>query len=196
VVRITKRIMIDRGIGSVNPPREPNRYANRCENPKVDARLSRVLSDAAKHPPKGGNFDDVGGSFLWASHHCVPQAAYPSLRRGGPPLDSAWPCSGWGLPCDPRYRGARCALTAPFHPYLFRPRRERSSAVCSLWHFPSPRGARTLSGILPCGARTFLRRSGPAVRRRSSLARPPEPDSGRYNSTYPEEPGPIPERDG
>lgn len=31
----------------------------------------------------------------------------------------------------------RCALTAPFHPYLF-PVETGSSAVHSLWHFPSP----------------------------------------------------------
>ncbi len=29
-------------------------------------------------------------------------------------------------------------------------------AVCFLLHFPSPRGARVLPGILPCGVRTFL----------------------------------------
>ena len=34
------------------------------------------------------------------------------------------------------------------------------SAVCSLWHFPSPCGARALPGTLPCGARTFLDRRG------------------------------------
>ena len=44
----------------------------------------------------------------------------------------------------------------------------RPSAVCSLLHFPSPRGARALPGTLPYGARTFLRRQS---RRRSSLTR-------------------------
>ncbi len=29
-------------------------------------------------------------------------------------------------------------------------------AVCFLWHFPSAHAAQTLSGTLPCGARTFL----------------------------------------
>jgi len=43
----------------------------------------------------------------------------------------------------------RCALTAPFH-------RCRKAAVSFLWHFPSGHPARTLSGIVPCGARTFL----------------------------------------
>jgi len=35
-------------------------------------------------------------------------------------------------------------------------RKPPPSAVCSLWHFPSPRGARGLPGTVPCGARTFL----------------------------------------
>ena len=44
------------------------------------------------------------------------------------------------------------------------------SAVCSLLHFPSPRGARALPGTLPCGARTFLPWSA-SRHGRSSLAR-------------------------
>ena len=36
-----------------------------------------------------------------------------------------------------------------------RPERSRR-AVYFLLHFPSPRGARVLPGILPCGVRTFL----------------------------------------
>ena len=57
----------------------------------------------------------------------------------------------------------RCALTAPFHPYLPLTRQ----AVYSLWHFPSSHSSaalkrtaeapsRTLSGTLLCGVRTFL----------------------------------------
>ena len=53
------------------------------------------------------------------------------------------------------------------------PHREAGpSAVYSLLHFPSPYGARVLPGTLPCGARTFLRRSCMAkavAPRRSSL---------------------------
>jgi len=40
-----------------------------------------------------------------------------ALKR--PP--SVWPCSGWGLPGQPGHPGCRCALTAPFHPYLILP---------------------------------------------------------------------------
>ena len=50
--------------------------------------------------------------------------------------------------------GARCALTAPFHPYLSP---EGPSAVYFLWRFPSGYPAWPLASALPCGARTFLR---------------------------------------
>ena len=60
---------------------------------------------------------------------------------------------------------ARCALTVTVSPLPVLPRRE-PSAVCFLLRFPSPRNARTLSGTLPCGARTFLDAEAP----RSSLA--------------------------
>ena len=42
------------------------------------------------------------------------------------------------------------ALTSPFHPY--RPSRR----FTFLWHYPWGHPRRMLSGILPCGARTFL----------------------------------------
>ena len=60
--------------------------------------------------------------------------------------------------CLPRLLpGARCALTAPFHPCLFAPAvPERPSAVCFLCHFPSSCPDRVLPGALPCGVRTFL----------------------------------------
>src|SRR5215467_16049683 len=47
---------------------------------------------------------------------------------------------------------ARCALTAPFHPYLSASRQ----AVCFLCHCPSGCPDRALPGALPCGVRTFL----------------------------------------
>ena len=48
----------------------------------------------------------------------------------------------------------RCALTAPFHPYLRCRRRYIfccTGRLCAL-----KRKSRTLSGTLPCGVRTFL----------------------------------------
>ena len=108
--------------------------------------ISRVLS------PYGG------GSFIWDRCYQRPHAAYPGLRWGGPPLVLYLALLRVGFTVRLLLPEARCALTAPFHPYLCR---ERPSAVYSLWHFPSPCDARTLSGTLPFGARTFLQRSKP-----------------------------------
>ena len=64
-----------------------------------------------------------------------------------------WPCSRWGLPCRPRYRGRGGLLPRRF---TLTARRERGAAVCSLWHSPRRFRHRSLSGIVLCGARTFL----------------------------------------
>ena len=47
-----------------------------------------------------------------------------------------------GFTLPPLLPAARCALTAPFHPY------QQKLAVCFLWHFPWGRPRRTLSGTL------------------------------------------------
>ncbi len=39
-------------------------------------------------------------------------------RRGQRQCFPIWSCSRWGLPCHGVLPPARCALTAPFHPYL------------------------------------------------------------------------------
>jgi len=75
------------------------------------------------------------------------------VQRGPRHRTPIWPCSGWSLPCHELLPVARCALTAPFHPYLCR---KRPSAVCSLLHWSSVYTAQALPGTLPCGARTFL----------------------------------------
>src|SRR5690242_16457293 len=62
--------------------------------------------------------------------------------------------AGFCLP--PVLPRARCALTAPFHPYPL------SRAVYFLCHFPSGCPDRALPGALPCGVRTFLPPSRPA----------------------------------
>ena len=76
--------------------------------------------------------------------------------RASPPRTR--PCTGWGLPSRPGFPRRWWALTPPFHPCLHDPSPigEGGSAVCSLWHFPSPCGAQALPGTLPYGARTFL----------------------------------------
>ncbi len=55
---------------------------------------------------------------------------------------------------------ARCALTAPFHPYSQVPPEltdlTLNGSGIFLLHWPSAHAAQTLSGTLPYGARTFL----------------------------------------
>ena len=42
----------------------------------------------------------------------------PTRKHRGQRLSfPIWSCSGWGLPCRRMLPPARCALTAPFHPY-------------------------------------------------------------------------------
>ncbi len=74
----------------------------------------------------------------------------PPRGRCALPYSPIWSCSGRGLPCRELLPVARCALTAPFHPY--RPR----SAVYFLWHFPWARTLQALPGASSEGARTFL----------------------------------------
>ena len=64
--------------------------------------------------------------------------------------------AGFSLPSA--LRRTRCALTAPFHPYLGLARLTPGAlrAVCFLCHFPSGHPDRGLPGALPFGVRTFL----------------------------------------
>ncbi|VAW55491.1 hypothetical protein MNBD_GAMMA05-2513 [hydrothermal vent metagenome] len=41
-----------------------------------------------------------------------------------------WSCSEWGLPCHKRLPVARCALTAPFHPYRLHGGRAKDLTPC------------------------------------------------------------------
>jgi len=93
--------------------------------------------------------------FLCDTGYPVRRATYPDDRiwtsilgevpfaRGTPrrPYSVLLPV-GFAVP--PALPHARCALTAPFHPY----HRVAGMAVCSLWHFPWARARRTLSGTV------------------------------------------------
>jgi len=117
----------------------------------------------------------AGRSFLWAAHYCAAQATYPEVvayRAGTRSRETEASQEippylvllrvGFALPAALLRR--RCALTAPFHPYLSLTAR----AVCFLWHFPSNDPAHKSAGALPDVIRhTALRSSDfpPALRR-------------------------------
>src|SRR5208337_27632 len=116
----------------------------------------------------------AGRSFLWATHYCEAQATYPEVvarRAGTRPVETEFPPYlvllrvGFALPGALLRR--RCALTAPFHPYLNLAVR----AVCFLWHFPSNDPAHRSAGALPDVIRhTALRSSDfPPVLRRATV---------------------------
>jgi hypothetical protein len=62
--------------------------------------------------------------------HWLKQPTRP--QRGPRQWGPIWSCSGWSLPCHELLPVARCALTAPFHPYLIP---YGPSAVYSLLHW-------------------------------------------------------------
>ena len=106
--------------------------------------VSRVLYRVAP----GSNHSSRPAIAHWLKQPTRPQRG---PRQRGP----IWSCSGWSLPCHELLPVARCALTAPFHPYLIP---EGPSAVCSLLHWSWARAPQALPGTLPYGARTFLSR--------------------------------------
>jgi hypothetical protein len=81
--------------------------------------ISRVLSWATIHL---GHTSPCASSDLPGSP-CGQQERARKLARF--PI---WSCSRWGLPCRRMLPPARCALTAPFHPYLQAACRERHTA--------------------------------------------------------------------
>ena len=101
-----------------------------------------------------------GGSFLWDGRYRPPRAAYPGLSDlaidwRGPRLIPYLALLLVGFAVPLLLPAARWSLTPPFHPCLCSC---EPSAVCSLWHCPSPCDARPLAGTTPYGARTFLSR--------------------------------------
>ena len=65
----------------------------------------------------------------------VPVARHlmrPTRELGRATLErsSIWSCTGWGLPSFPGHPGNWCALTAPFHPYLWGKFPQRRFAFC------------------------------------------------------------------
>jgi|GEM_PF-6215396 len=61
-----------------------------------------------------------------------------AARRVNDACSPIWPCSGWGLPCHGLLPAARCALTAPFHPYLCLRTGHRRFVFCGTFHRLAP----------------------------------------------------------
>ena len=62
------------------------------------------------------------------------------VQRGPRQRTPIWSCSERGLPCRNLLPAARCALTAPFHPYLYSRTNHRRSALCGTFRrLPPPR---------------------------------------------------------
>ena len=96
----------------------------------------------------------VGGVLSTGSLAGVRMGDHPSMRptrkdlRADRPLP-VWPCSEWGLPSRPGRPGRWCALTAPFHPYLFPPPQRalghRRSVFCGTFLRVTPTGCKPAS---------------------------------------------------
>ena len=91
-------------------------------------------------------------SFLWAEHYCSALATYPGVERGEPPLLPYLVLLRVGFALPVGLLQPRCALAAPFHPYL-----------------PSPEG-----GIFSVALSVSLIGT-PAVSRHAALWRPDFP---------------------
>lgn len=92
--------------------------------------LGRLLPDASRDTPGRRHTSPLEARSSWPSFSILHPVGFtvPSLSPG-----------------------TRCALTAPFHPYL-----NYIQAVYSLLHWPWTYVPQALPGTLPCGARTFL----------------------------------------
>jgi hypothetical protein len=115
----------------------------RGEKKKRSWPISRVLSNTFRHS---------GSHSSGPAVTCRLEQPTRGQRepRYCPPI---WSCSGWGLPCRFCYQKRGGLLP---HRFTIAVLIAETWAVYSLWHFPSPRGVRSLTGILLCGARTFL----------------------------------------
>ncbi len=105
-------------------------------------------------------------SFIWTDGYPparLSAATYPSLIARRADTGLCLVLQGVGFTMPAMSPSPRCALTAPFHPYL--------SAVYFLWHFPEDHSRWLLAITLPCPARTFLpfRRIGMSDRHTRSM---------------------------
>ena len=105
-------------------------------------------------------------SFLSDGRCRPPPTAYPGVERCGPHrrAEALPPLCGLSPGGVCRARNVTIPAVSSYLAVSPLPSRAeaRSWAVCSLWHFPWPRGRWALPTTLPGGARTFL--GGPPKR--------------------------------
>ena len=92
-------------------------------------------------------------SFILARHYCRALATYPGVKRSGPLLLPYLVLLHVGFALPDGSLRPRCALTAPFHPYL---RRGGIFSVALSVRNALSESPRPLAGTLSCGDRTFL----------------------------------------
>src|SRR5688572_6677617 len=105
---------------SPSPPLLRRRGAQGCAG---DAR-NRHTEIVQRHSNKAESSDKPGSvrgkpRDSHSSRRCVTASLKQPTRtqRGPRQCVPIWSCSEWGLPCHRVLPPARCALTAPFHPY-------------------------------------------------------------------------------
>jgi hypothetical protein len=92
-------------------------------------------------------------SFILAGHYCPALATYPGVKRSGQLLLPYLVLLHVGFALPDGSLHPRCALTAPFHPYL---RRGGIFSVALSVRNALSESPRPLAGTLSCGDRTFL----------------------------------------
>ena len=99
--------------------------------------------------PAGWQFNEswpISRVLSWAIIHLgglspIPSSSLPGRSAGHTCRAPIWPCSGRGLPCRGVLPPARCALTAPFHPYLCPTTKPADFAVTTQGQSEQIRGA-------------------------------------------------------
>src|SRR5437870_4428166 len=129
--------------------------AKQAQNVAVTASCSRcqTVCKPGSVPPESGDGHSSGtfvAERLARPTRAAARKARPAARHAETACRSYLVLLPVGFALPPPLPAARCALTAPFHPYRPPPRRGATgSAVYFLWHFPWGRPRRALPGTVP-----------------------------------------------
>ena len=148
-------------------PKVPHGGGDHLSRPTVARRL--------EHPTRSLRMSNCEFPVASDVHPPAERSYAVGIHRDGPPLAAYLGLLAVGFALPRLSPIARCALTAPFHPYRRKrqnveesKRRNRSfdvltfsgfdvfPAVSFLWHFPSGCPGLALPTTAPCPVRTFL----------------------------------------